>query len=51
VVAVLSGGKPEYYEIADPLLYSSLTHLNRPAKHWLIRPLYHPQAHRPPSAS
>ena len=43
VVAVLRGGKPEYYEVADPLLYSSLTHLNRPAKHWLIRLLSLPK--------
>jgi len=43
VVAVLRDGKPEYYEVADPLLYSSLTHLNRPAKHWLIRLLSIPK--------
>ena len=39
VVAVLNQGQPEYYEVADPLLYSALTHLNRPARHWIIRVL------------
>lgn len=43
VVAVLRKGKPEYYEVADPLLYASLTHLNRPTKNWLIRLLSVPK--------
>ena len=37
VVAVLRKGKPEYYEVADPLLYRALTHLNRPSKGALLR--------------
>ncbi len=44
VVAVLNQGKPEYYEVADPLLYSALTHLNRPARHWIIRVLGVPKS-------
>ena len=42
-MAVLKAGKPEYYEVADPLLYSALTHLNRPAKDWLTRLLAVPR--------
>ena len=43
VVAVLKNGKPEYYEVADPLLFRSLTHLNRPAKNWLVKLLSVPK--------
>ena len=43
VVAVLRNGKPEYYEVADPLLYRSLTHLNRPTKNWLVKILSLPK--------
>ena len=37
VVAVLRKGKPEYYEIADPILMRSLTALNRPASGGIVR--------------
>jgi len=43
VVAVLRNGKPEYWEVADPLLYRALQSLNRPAKHWLTRLLALPK--------
>jgi hypothetical protein len=43
VVAALREGKPEFYEVADPLLYRSLTHLNRPTKNWLRRLLSVPK--------
>lgn len=39
VVAVLRNGKPEYYEVADPILYRSLARLNRPTQNWVIRML------------
>lgn len=37
VVAVLRGGKPEWYEVGDPLLYRSLTSIDRKYQHWLIQ--------------
>ena len=37
VVAVLEEGKPVYYEVADPILYRSLTRLNREARGWFMR--------------
>ena len=37
IVAVLYRGKPTFYEVADPLLYRSLSRLNRPGRDWLIR--------------
>jgi hypothetical protein len=43
VVAVLRGGKPDYYEVADPVLYRSLIALRRPAKNWLVRLLSVPK--------
>ncbi len=43
VVAALRDGRPEYYEVADPLLLSALQHLNRPTKHWIIRLLSVPK--------
>ncbi len=39
VVAVLRDGKPEFYEVADPLLYRALSSFSRPGKHWLVRTL------------
>lgn len=36
VIAVLRNGKPEFYEVADPLLYRAISALNRPGKHWLV---------------
>ena len=36
VMAVLRNGKPEYYEVADPLLLRAITSLNRPAQNWLV---------------
>jgi len=37
VVAVLRNGKPEYYEVIDPLLYRSIASLNRPTKSELVK--------------
>ncbi|NIR29801.1 MAG: hypothetical protein GWN84_10925, partial [Gammaproteobacteria bacterium] len=37
VIAVMRGDRPEFYEVADPLLYRSISSLNRPAKDWLVR--------------
>lgn len=37
VVAVLRGGKPEWYEVADPILYRALTAIDRPAQHWIVK--------------
>lgn len=43
VVATLRDGKPEYYEVADPVLYRSLMALNRPSQHWLVQALSWPK--------
>lgn len=43
VMAVLRNGKPEYYEVADPLLFRAVQSLNRPAQNWLIRLLGWPK--------
>lgn len=43
IVAVMKAGKPEYYEVADPLLLRSLTALDRPAQHWIIKLLGWPK--------
>ncbi|MFC4271605.1 hypothetical protein GQF03_17430 [Sneathiella chungangensis] len=43
VVAVLNGGKPEFYEVADPVLLRSLTNLNREARGWITRVLSIPK--------
>ena len=43
VMAVLKDGKPEYYEIADPLLYRAVSSLNRPAQNWLVNILGWPK--------
>ncbi|MBT3043347.1 MAG: hypothetical protein KME67_10835 [Candidatus Thiodiazotropha sp. (ex Codakia orbicularis)] len=37
VIAVMRDGKPEFYEVTDPLLFRSFESLNRPAKNWLIK--------------
>ena len=37
VIAVLRNGKPDYYEVADPLLYRSIESLSRPAKGLVTR--------------
>ena len=39
IIAAMDGGKPVYYEVADPLLYQSIQLLNRPAAHGLRRGL------------
>ncbi len=43
VVAVMRGGKPVYYEVADPLLYRSLTALKRPVPGLVARILAVPK--------
>lgn len=43
VMAVLRNGKPEYYEVADPLLMRAVQSLNRPAQNWLVRILGWPK--------
>ncbi|MEL0587104.1 MAG: LPD38 domain-containing protein [Candidatus Thiodiazotropha sp. (ex. Lucinoma kazani)] len=35
IVAVMRGGKADYYEVGDPLLMRSLQALDRPVKHWI----------------
>lgn len=37
VMAVLRNGKPEYYEVADPLLFRAVQSLDRPAQNWVVR--------------
>ncbi len=37
VVAVLRSGKPEWYEVGDPLLYRALSSIDRKNQHWLIK--------------
>lgn len=36
VVAVLRNGKPDWYEVGDPLLYRALSNIDRSYQHWLI---------------
>lgn len=36
VVAVLRNGKPEWYEVGDPVLYRALSSIDRTNQHWLI---------------
>lgn len=43
VMAVLRNGKPEYYEVADPLLLRAVTSLNRPAQNWVVQLLGWPK--------
>jgi hypothetical protein len=37
IVAVMKAGKPEYYEVADPLLLRALQAIDRPAQSWVIK--------------
>jgi hypothetical protein len=37
LVAVMRDGKPQFYEVADPVLYRSMQALTRPARHWLVQ--------------
>lgn len=37
VVAVLKGGRPVWYEVADPILYRALTAIDRPPMDWLTK--------------
>lgn len=37
IVAVMKAGKPEYYEVADPLLLRALQSIDRPAQSWIIK--------------
>lgn len=37
VVAVLKGGKPVWYEVADPILYRALSAIDRPPMDWLTK--------------
>jgi hypothetical protein len=37
VVAVLSAGKPTWYEVGDPILYRALQAIDRQPAHWLIK--------------
>lgn len=37
VVAVLKGGKPVWYEVADPILFRSLSAIDRPPMQWLTK--------------
>lgn len=39
VVAVLRNGKPEWYEVGDPILYRALAAIDRPVQNWLVRML------------
>ncbi len=43
VVAVLRNGKPEWYEVGDPILYRSLVAIDRPVQNWLVRMLGWPK--------
>lgn len=43
IVAVMRAGKPEYYEVADPLLLRALTAIDRPAQSWIIKLLGWPK--------
>ncbi len=36
VVAVLRGGRKEWYEVGDPVLMRALSSIDRPYQHWLI---------------
>jgi hypothetical protein len=37
VVAVLNGGKPTWYEVADPILYRALSAIDRPVPPWIVK--------------
>lgn len=43
IVAVMKAGKPEYYEVADPLLLRAMTAIDRPAQSWIIKLLGWPK--------
>lgn len=43
VVAVLKGGKPVWYEVADPILLRSLQAIDRPPMDWLTKWLGYPK--------
>ncbi|MDF2366321.1 LPD38 domain-containing protein [Sneathiella sp.] len=43
VVAALHKGKPQFYEVADPILLRSLTNLNRTGQNWITRVLAVPK--------
>jgi hypothetical protein len=43
IVAVLEQGKPEYYEVIDPLVLRSLSALKRPVPGWITRVLAIPK--------
>lgn len=43
VVAVLRHGKPEWYEVGDPILYRALLAVDRPVQNWLVRMLGAPK--------
>lgn len=43
VVAVLKGGKPVWYEVADPILYRALRAIDRPPMDWLTKWLGYPK--------
>jgi len=43
VVAVMKAGKPEYYEVAEPLLLRALTAIDRPVQNWVIKLLGWPR--------
>jgi hypothetical protein len=43
VVAVLHGGKPSYYEVADPVLYRAMASIDRPVQGWLVNLLGMPK--------
>lgn len=43
VMAVMEGGRANYYEVADPLLLRAVTALQRPTAHWLVRTLNWPR--------
>jgi conjugative element/phage-associated large polyvalent protein len=37
IVAVYRNGKPDYYEVIDPVLMRAISALDRPVKNWLVR--------------
>ncbi len=43
VVAVLEGGKPRYFEVADPILMRALSSIDRKNQHWLVHWLGYPK--------
>jgi len=43
IVAVMKAGKPEYFEVAEPLLLRAMMALDRPARHWIVKLLGWPK--------